>query len=112
LNVVAHQQEADGAALQEVLCVGDKLIDINVEEGRWRLGACQEAVEGGFRRSSVLLCVEDPERMVDSAPPPSTLPAQWPPPGLTYPAASDALLADQLKRVIRPVRLDVDPSDE
>src|SRR5712664_2008217 len=87
----------------------DNLTDIDADERRWRIGHVAELVEGCLRCPGVFLRVEEPEGMLNNVIPEAARP-------VTARRAGEALqhrntpFTDHRERLIRPVRLDPDPS--
>src|SRR5580704_11060721 len=93
------------------LSLPDNLANIDADERRWCIGHVAELVEGRLRCPGVFLTVEEPEGMLDDVTPVTPRPVATSRADHA-PQHRDTRLTDHGKRFIRPVRLDLDPSDD
>src|SRR5712671_5172836 len=93
------------------LSLPDNLANIDADERRWRIGHVAEHVEGRLRCPGVFLGVEEPEGILDDVTPVVPRPVSTSRAGHA-PQHRDTRLTDHGKCLIRPVRLDLDLSDD
>src|SRR5512132_1614517 len=89
----------------------DNLTYIDADERRRRLGHAAELPEGRLRRPGILLGVEEPERVLDDVTPVAPRPVAARGAGHA-PQHGDTAFTDHRQRLVRPARLDLDPSDD
>src|SRR5260221_6975112 len=94
-----------------VLCVPDDLANVDADERRWRIGHVAELLEGRLRCPRVFLCVEQPEGMLDDVTRKTPSPVAGGRAGHSL-HHRDTSGTDHRERLVRPVRLDLDLSDD
>src|SRR5207249_1106476 len=109
--LIAKNVDRASAFSAPVLGVPDNLANIDADECRWRIGHVAELVEGRLRCPGVFLGVEEPEGMLDDVTPVAPRPVAASRAGHA-PQHRSTRLTDHGKCLIRPVRLDLDPSDD
>src|ERR1700722_15466695 len=94
-----------------VLGVPDNLANIDADERRRRAGHVAELVEGRLRGPGVFFRVEEPEGMLDDGTVLAPRPIAARRSGYALQHRNTSF-ADHRKRLIRPIGLDLDPSDD
>src|SRR6266851_2733464 len=94
-----------------VLCVPDDLANVDADERSWRIGHVAKLLEGRLRCPRVLLCVEQPEGMLDDVTRKTPSPVAGGRAGHSL-HHRDTPGTDHRECLVRPVRLDLDLSDD
>src|SRR5260370_35356347 len=94
-----------------VLCVPDDLANVDADERRWRNGHVAELLEGRLCCPRVFLWVEQPEGMLDDVTRKTPSPVAGGRAGHSL-HHRDTPGTDHRRRLVRPVRLDLDRSDD